>query len=126
VALGDLVAKERMSSGLALFTSAPQSHVAQHLRWRQQLQRRTDLHHRRQRGAQRGEPVLLMHPDDGAQDDLERDGLHPGQHREPVTDRPASDLLGSDSHHLADLPAHRVAVEGGQHHPAAAPVRLAV
>ena len=79
-----------------------------------------------QREPQVGEPVALVNPEDGVQDDLERQALHPRRERERLALRPQRDLLLGDAPHEFAVALETVAVKRRKQQPALAQVRCAV
>ncbi len=72
------------------------------------------LPERRDALAEQVHPLPVAHPEDGAQDHLERDRLHARPQGEGLADRPAGHLaLGGLGHHL-HVAADALAVEGRQ------------
>ena len=60
------------------------------------------------------EPLALLEAEHGAEDDLERDRLHPGSQPVRLAARPALDLLAGDLGHQLAVALHPLAVERGQ------------
>ena len=79
-----------------------------------------------QRRAQRVHALAVVDAEDGLEDDLERDRLHPRAQLVGGAGGPALDLAGGDLGHLLAVALHALAVEGRQQQPALADVRLLV
>jgi hypothetical protein len=72
------------------------------------------------------DPLGVVEPKDGAEDDLQGDRLHRGSGGERGAVRPGGDLALGDRTHRLPVSLHPLAVEGGQHQPALAHVLGAV
>ena len=79
-----------------------------------------------QRVAQLGQPLALADAEDGAQDDLQRDRLHPRAQLVGGPRWPALDLACGDLGHRLPVALHPLAVEGRQQQATLAHVRLLV